>query len=211
MREEDERLLSAAKDDDAEGVKGWLKHGAGVDARDDDGETALMWAAKLGNLKVARELIEGGAGLEERNQEGETALHLAAWRGSANVIEDLARAGADVNAKEATGWTPLMVAAAENKREALLALLKGGARLEERTEDQEETALILAALMGSDECMSDLLAAGADLEAIDAAGKTAEDWASPGEGKDQLAAERERRRMGKEVGASESQGKRLGL
>lgn len=54
-----------------------LKRGANVDEPGEEGETALMWAAGAGNLKVVRRLLELGADLKHRDNEGCDALDYA--------------------------------------------------------------------------------------------------------------------------------------
>jgi ankyrin repeat protein len=61
-------------------VKYLLKHGASITERDDDGMTALLWAAEEERLEVIQYLLssEGGARIAETDNAGHTALLLAA-------------------------------------------------------------------------------------------------------------------------------------
>jgi ankyrin repeat protein len=61
----------------AEAVGMFVKAGASVHARNDKGETALMWAAHM-SLGSVRALVEGGAKVNEVDLEGDTALMKAA-------------------------------------------------------------------------------------------------------------------------------------
>ncbi|CAN0483170.1 unnamed protein product, partial [Laminaria digitata] len=61
-------------------LKQALKNGESVDALDESGLTALMWAAQAGRLSTARYLVTQGADLARRDDAtGFTALHFAAY------------------------------------------------------------------------------------------------------------------------------------
>lgn len=53
-----------------------IKAGARVDTQDVNGQTALMWAARYGNLELAKVLLDAGAKATIRDDHGRTA---AAW------------------------------------------------------------------------------------------------------------------------------------
>lgn len=54
-----------------------LAYGADIDARDQDGRTALMRSARYGNIVAIDYLVTHGANLEQEDREGNTALMLA--------------------------------------------------------------------------------------------------------------------------------------
>jgi ankyrin repeat protein len=54
-----------------------LENGVDVDMPLGSGETALMWAARRGNLSFTKTLLEAGANINARNDEGNTALMIA--------------------------------------------------------------------------------------------------------------------------------------
>ncbi len=54
-----------------------LQHGANVDALNEDGETPLMLASRLGELECVQLLLEAGANRELRNKQGKSALDFA--------------------------------------------------------------------------------------------------------------------------------------
>jgi len=65
-----------------------LAHGADVNARDQDGETALMIAASGGNSDIVRMLLDEGADVSaELGATGKTALMLAEEHGYTLVME----------------------------------------------------------------------------------------------------------------------------
>jgi ankyrin repeat protein len=49
-----------------------LKHGAVIDARDDDGRTSLSMAVERGKIEVARLLLEHSADVNARDELGKT-------------------------------------------------------------------------------------------------------------------------------------------
>lgn len=103
-------------------------HRANVNAKNEDGETPLHWAAANGYLKITKILISAGADVNAKNKYGQTPLHLAVSRGRLKVAEILISAGADdVNAKSNSGWTPLHVAAYQWYSEIAKVLLVHGA------------------------------------------------------------------------------------
>ncbi|NSX06840.1 ankyrin repeat domain-containing protein [Cupriavidus gilardii] len=69
-----------------------LRAGAGVDAADQHGMTALMLSARAGDAAVVRLLLEAGANALLRNAKGHTALTLAQAAGRREVVALLAEA-----------------------------------------------------------------------------------------------------------------------
>jgi ankyrin repeat protein len=82
-----------------------------VNAQDEHGFTALMYAAGKGNVYCVKVLIGCHANVNAKDNDGRTALMLAASAGKAESVQDLIAAGADVNAKDKNGNTALMYAA----------------------------------------------------------------------------------------------------
>ncbi len=81
-----------------------LKAGADVDARDDDGRTALRGAVSKGHVSVVKALLKVGAGIELSDKHGLTALHVAALEGWVAAVRVLLKAGADIDARDDDGW-----------------------------------------------------------------------------------------------------------
>ncbi|MCY4043183.1 MAG: ankyrin repeat domain-containing protein, partial [Candidatus Dadabacteria bacterium] len=88
-----------------EAIRELLKAGAEVNARADNGYTALMWAAVKGGKRAIRELLKAGADIEARNNEGRTVLMEAAHGGNTKAIIELLKAGADIEARDNEGKT----------------------------------------------------------------------------------------------------------
>ena len=82
---------------------------AKLDAQNYAGETALMMAVSLGDLRIVRKLVTKGAQLEVRNNRGETALLWAVIRRYHVMVQYLVGQGADVacrcdKARDALYW-----------------------------------------------------------------------------------------------------------
>lgn len=90
------------------------------------GETALMFAARLGDLDSAKLLVAAGAHVNDADAWGVSATTLAAHSGFRDLVEFLLAKGADPNAAPA-GFTALHEAIMRRDEEMVTALLDHGA------------------------------------------------------------------------------------
>lgn len=147
-----------------------LGNGANKNARNNDGETPLYWAARKGNAAVAELLLARGADANSKDQNGEDPLHMAALEGHKDVVAMLLASGADVNGKNRYGQEPLHLAATKSSTEVAELLLAKGADVNARDNDGE-TPLFVAATInyygvtGYKDFVALLLAHGADANA----------------------------------------------
>jgi len=81
----------------------------GLNDKDAEGQTPLMFAAAFGSLDAMKLLIANGADAKAVSEAGVTALHLAV--GDVRKVRLLLENGADVNKASLVGRTPLLVAA----------------------------------------------------------------------------------------------------
>jgi len=79
-----------------------------VNAQDEHGFTALMYAAGKGNVYCVKVLIGCHANVNAKDKNGNTALMNAAFWGRTVNVKALIAAGANVNAKDNDGKTVLM-------------------------------------------------------------------------------------------------------
>jgi len=129
-------------------VKVLLAHGADVRARSDvwtevmavpphgyldynraiphGGETALMFAARAGDLESAKLLQAAGANVDDTDAWGVSATALAAHSGYGALVEWLLERGADANAARA-GFSPLHAAIMRRDVKMAAALVAHGA------------------------------------------------------------------------------------
>ena len=141
-------LMWAAGQQRTGAVAALLEHGADVHARSDvwsqvmavppharpensreiphGGNTALMFAARAGDVASAKLLVAAGADVDDADAWGVSALALAAHAGHRDVAEWLLGAGADPNAAEA-GFAALHAAVMHRDERLVAALLEHGA------------------------------------------------------------------------------------
>jgi ankyrin repeat protein len=90
------------------------------------GETALMFAARVGDLESAKLLVAAGAHVNDADAWGVSATVLAAHSGFRDLVEFLLAKGADPNAA-GPGFTALHEAIMRRDEELVTALLDRGA------------------------------------------------------------------------------------
>ena len=169
-------------------VKWLLANGAGSNARNGDGSTALGAAAFLGRAGMAKILIDDGIDTSIRNDSGQSALDIARldWATTEYIAAmlKLPVARAEVEAGRAKiiamlggtsidGWGTLAGLIVTGDAAALKEVLGKGADPNARDPQNGTTALILAAFLGRVDIAKMLLAAGADLKAMNDDGATA--------------------------------------
>jgi hypothetical protein len=95
-------------------MKELLSKGANIDAYNDNGLTALLLAARNGDLELVRFLIENDASLALEDSEGNSSLALAALGGHVDVtrllIEEYKVHNLNIDKKNMLGLTPLLMA-----------------------------------------------------------------------------------------------------
>jgi ankyrin repeat protein len=166
-------LVAAAKNQDQRQVRALVERRADVNARSDDGSTALLWAAHWNDLTTADLLIRAGANANLANDYGATPLSEACTNGSAPLVESLLRAGAAPNTPIATGETHLMTCARSGSAEAVRSLIVAGADVNAREPSANQTALMWAAAERHTNVVRVLVEAGAHLQARTTQGFTA--------------------------------------
>jgi len=82
----DQALLTAASRDNAAGVKAALVAGADVNARDNHGQTALLFAVQHNDLALALELIQNGADINAQALNQDTPWLLAGALGRTEML-----------------------------------------------------------------------------------------------------------------------------
>lgn len=98
-----------------------------VNAVDRHGHTALMQAAKGGEIETVKDLLRRGAALDARSEKGKSALHYAAANGHVEVVKLLVENGAELDARDLEWHTPLMLAAIYGCNHTVQALVQAGA------------------------------------------------------------------------------------
>jgi ankyrin repeat protein len=129
----DDFIAAAGDDNDLDAVKKILPKISGVDAVNDDGDTALYVAAQNGNLEIVKYLLSQGADVGARNSSNWTALHIAAQEGHAHVVKCLLSTGADISLANDNGDTALDKAE-NNDHDDIVELLENAERLRDIVE-----------------------------------------------------------------------------
>ncbi len=182
----------AVRQDDLELTDRLIRAGADVRAANRYGVTPLYLASVNGSASMIEKLLKAGADANAVATEGETALMTAARSGNVEAARVLLAHGALVDATESwRGQTALMWAAAQNHPAMVRELLAHGAdvnaRSMVRTWERQSTAeprekwlppggltpLLLAARQGALESAHELVAKGADVNAVDPDGISA--------------------------------------
>ncbi len=127
-----------------------LDAGADVESPNGDGQTALMLAARIGSLDVAKLLVERGADVNAKEAwRGQTALMWAVDNNFPELTQYLIDNGADVNVRaSANDWDSQITAEPRAQYRPVGGL----------------TVLLYAARSGCTRCVRSLLAAGADID-----------------------------------------------
>jgi ankyrin repeat protein len=162
----DTRLVEAAKAGNHESVRTLLKAHAAVNNPEQDGTTALAWAARNDDLATVKALLAAGADAKAGNRYSVTPLELAITNGNAAMTAALLRAGADPLYVKPGGQTILMTAARIGHPEVVRALLDHGAsNVNAREATYGETALMWAAAESHGAAANLLIEHGATVDA----------------------------------------------
>lgn len=113
-------------------LKQLIKPGGDINSKDDEGWTALKWAAYFCHTRIAELLILAGAKLDTCDKDGCTALMEAAWKGHLAIVRLLIKYGADVNSKSKESLTALMPATLGKHPEVVKLLIKAKASVREK-------------------------------------------------------------------------------
>jgi len=155
--------LHYAAKKDFEMVNILLQAGADVEARNNDGNTALHLASASGNTGICGRLLEAGPmSLAAINNYGAQPLHHASMFGRILAVEILLKSGANVNATGGnSGITALHMACEGGHESVVRLLLQWGADTGKQSQDGS-TALLLACSSGNINIVTVLLDANCD-------------------------------------------------
>ena len=128
MNQIDMDLIRAIKQEKIELVSQLINNGANPNAKDRNGLTILMHAAKSKNSspEIIKMLVNFGANINDKDRNGLTTLMHAAQSENQNpeVIIMLVNFGADINDEDHSGTTPLMYATiSENTSPEVIRML----------------------------------------------------------------------------------------
>ncbi|EDV38933.1 uncharacterized protein Dana_GF25050, isoform A [Drosophila ananassae] len=117
------QLLQYARDNDVNGVRGALSHGAPF-ASDWLGMSALHFAAMNNQMEICEILLQGGINVESKTKVDRTPLHLACYYGHERVVSLLLALKCSVNPRDMLRMTPLHWAVEKRHKSIVRMLLK---------------------------------------------------------------------------------------
>ena len=161
----DRPLIDAVRSGDVAAVRALLDQAVAVDARAEDGATALHWAVHEQRLAIVELLLDAGADVTATNRYGVGAASLAAENGDTATLARLLDAGVDPDMTMPGGETLLMTAARSGDPVTVRVLLARGADPNARESLRGQTALMWAAAGNNAAAIHVLAEQGADLHA----------------------------------------------
>src|SRR5436305_2193224 len=141
----DGALFTAVQNEDRAAVTALLRQKTDVNAREEDGATALAWAALRCNREIAALLLKARANPNLVNEQGIGPLYIAVANGAPEIVKLLLENRADPNLAREDGETPLMTAARLGQVDVMRMLLDRGADVNAREKKFGQTALMWAA------------------------------------------------------------------
>ncbi len=171
-----------------------LRQGTDVNAANELGETALVWAimetfrywnayqdmpawfeekeALTSRLELLSTLLAHGAEVNVHDRDYQlTPLHAAALMGDQRLVDALLEREADIEARDHNGFTPVHLAISEGHLELAEHLLDSGAKLD--LQEKGGPLLVKAAETGKLAGMKFLLTHGVDVNSLDQEGTSA--------------------------------------
>ncbi|VWX34589.1 ankyrin repeat domain-containing protein [Exiguobacterium oxidotolerans] len=149
-------------------LKKCIDRGDDLDARDEEGNSALHWAIEEGYDEIVTLLLDHQADINRRSRDGLMPLHLALYENRSTIAMQLIDRGAALDF-DGHGFTALhFIAARSGNKRILRRLLEDQAPVDWQTDDGVGyTALHYAAQEGKTKKIVMLTAAGADVNRIE--------------------------------------------
>ncbi|XP_021915720.1 tyrosine-protein kinase shark isoform X4 [Zootermopsis nevadensis] len=124
-----------------------------LEAKNQEGQTAVHLASRMGKDDILKKLIESGANINCRDTAGYTPLHYACQSNLPSTVRVLVQIGfANIQARNSdTGWVPLHEAASRGHKEVVRVLLSLNAPVNPRT-IANDTPVDLAMRNGHQDC-----------------------------------------------------------
>lgn len=165
------RGIKESKISTLEEIQSWINQ------QNNDGNTALIFAAMTGGLSIIKILHQLGAEINSYNLDQKNAIHFAAEKDYPHIISFLASHGAELTRSSCKLQTPIHLSVLMNSYKSTSLLL--ALRVTRKRQDENGyTALHLAAKNNNGRVVRLLLLKGFDPSTKDKLGNTAEDLAT---------------------------------
>ncbi len=105
-----DNIFTAIRSIDYTSVNVLLSEGMDIDTVDQQGNTPLMVASKIGNPRIMDILLAHNPTVNLQNKKGSTALMIAARTGQFHIVKKLVTNGADISMRNEDGNTALTLA-----------------------------------------------------------------------------------------------------
>ncbi len=169
-------ITQAAENNDMATLRSLIAAGADLEARDDQGRTALLIATHRNAIAAAAALIDAGADVNARDHIGDSAFLYAGAEGRLEILRLTLKAGADLASTNRYGGTALIPAAHHGHAETVRELLATDIPID-HVNNLGWTALLEAVILGDGgkahtEIVRLLVQAGASVNIADRDGVT---------------------------------------
>jgi ankyrin repeat protein len=163
-------VYAAVRSNDLARVKTLVGSAAEANAKDEQGDSPLLYSAAVGSVDVMKYLLDKGADVNAQNPFGTTALMISAT--DIAKVRLLVERGADVNRASKQGRTALSIAAMSDQSSEIVRYLAAkGADLQAK--DAFGNTILTAAAMGNDlNTLRIALDAGVDVNTAGVTGVT---------------------------------------
>ncbi|RUS78405.1 hypothetical protein EGW08_013819 [Elysia chlorotica] len=148
-----------------------LNFNCNTDVKDSTGSTALILSVRWKQYIAIGLLLEHGCDVNAQDAQGKTALHYGCH--TAVAVDKLIQAGAAVNIRDNDGCTPLLMASTEGLDRVVSVLCEvPGIDVNIPNSGAKKTPLHILAQKGHAKSVHRLIMVGADINLLDAQGRT---------------------------------------
>lgn len=170
-------LIEAVKAEDARRVQSLITGGVDVNAKDANGDTALVVAAREGKTAVIKTLMDGKADPDIGDRRGTLPVTHAVQKGHVETLDAMLANGASPNAKTPADFRPLesvirRMDTQNRGRETFDMLIKHGADVHQVADDLT-TLVMIAASADNDYALGVLLDKKASVGGVSIHGQSA--------------------------------------